>query len=395
MVITGRADFGGGPKNIYRLLKGMNKTDFSLTILCPDDKPFADLYGEIPEVRVFKRSIRLRNFFKISTVFGLLTIIDVLKIVASTKPNIIHSHDKSSGLWSRGLKLFFPKVKVIHHYRGLHYKHFSPLKQKCYFVIERFLSCLSYRLVHVSASEAALGRELRLADQSKQIVIHNGVENKQESSEFLALLGDDDTSTTESLLDKKNEADEIEFSKTLFTGVTIARFCYQKNLEDSFLIIAEVVKWMPDFQFIVVGGEDEYSKESVMNRLEELEITKNVVLTGFQKNVLKFLEQADFYLSTARWEGLPTGILEAMMIGLPIVASKITGNVDVVDSDNGYLFPLEDKQKFVDAILELSKDQQLVETLSKNSEIKANAQFSVGRMIAEHEKLYLEACRDK
>ena len=209
------------------------------------------------------------------------------------------------------------------------------------------------------------------------------------------MLGGDDTSTTESLLDKKNEADEIEFSKTSFTGVTIARFCYQKNLEDSFLIIAEVVKWMPDFQFIVVGGEDEYSKESVMNRLEELEITKNVVLTGFQKNVLKFLEQADFYLSTARWEGLPTGILEAMMIGLPIVASKITGNVDVVDSGNGYLFPLEDKQKFVDAILELSKDQQLVETLSKNSEIKANAQFSVGRMIAEHEKLYLEACRDK
>lgn len=55
---------------------------------------------------------------------------------------------------------------------------------------------------------------------------------------------------------------------------------------------------------------------------------------GFTKEPMKYLQSSDLYLSTSRFEGLPYGLIEAASVGLPIVASNVKGNNEVVN--NGY-----------------------------------------------------------
>ena len=68
----------------------------------------------------------------------------------------------------------------------------------------------------------------------------------------------------------------------------------------------------------------------------------NVFLLGTQKDIFKYLYESDLFLSTSLYEGHPISILEAMSIGLPIVASKVTGNVDTIKNDiSGFFYRKE------------------------------------------------------
>ena len=69
----------------------------------------------------------------------------------------------------------------------------------------------------------------------------------------------------------------------------------------------------------------------------------NVNLLGEKKNIFKYLYESDIYLSTSLYEGLPISILEAMSIGLPIVASNVIGNCDTIENGkSGFLYQLND-----------------------------------------------------
>ena len=59
--------------------------------------------------------------------------------------------------------------------------------------------------------------------------------------------------------------------------------------------------------------------------------------------MLEDIADASVYLTTARWEGLPLAVLEAMSLGIPVVASDVVGNRDAVEEGvTGYLYPLGD-----------------------------------------------------
>ena len=77
---------------------------------------------------------------------------------------------------------------------------------------------------------------------------------------------------------------------------------------------------------------------------------------------------SDIYLSTSLYEGLPISILEAMSIGLPIVASKVTGNVDTIKNDiSGFFYRLGDIKQASFLIEKIMENKALKLQLSNNS----------------------------
>ena len=103
--------------------------------------------------------------------------------------------------------------------------------------------------------------------------------------------------------------------------------------------IKEISKIFPKFRLILAGNGDLY--EFYKSEIERLRTQDKVILAGHVNNVKQLIHSSDIIISSSISEGLPFNIMEAMSIGIPVVASKIKGHIDlIIDGHNGYLFDL-------------------------------------------------------
>lgn len=136
-------------------------------------------------------------------------------------------------------------------------------------------------------------------------------------------------------------------------------------------------------EFIWVGDGD--------IELKKMLLSAGVQVKGWldKKSVLSQLHQADVYLSTALWEGMPVSIIEASAADLPVIARNCEGNKDVVENGtSGILFDNTDEA--VEKLLCLIKSEQLRESLAVKAKEAVFNRFSVDRYIKEVTKIYEE-----
>ena len=101
------------------------------------------------------------------------------------------------------------------------------------------------------------------------------------------------------------------------------------------------------------------------------------------------MDSTDLYLSTSRFEGLPYALIEAASVGLPIVATDVVGNNEVVLHDyNGLVFKTE--QEAVDAIKKLSINADLLNRYSINSRELYLKTFTMEKMISSIVDTYVQ-----
>ena len=94
-------------------------------------------------------------------------------------------------------------------------------------------------------------------------------------------------------------------------------------------------------------------------------------------------------LSTSLYEGHPISILEAMSIGLPIIASEVTGNIDTIKNGfSGYFYRLGDINQAIYLIEKIMKNKQLKLKISSNSFTNHRSQFTTNKMKESYISLY-------
>ena len=112
-------------------------------------------------------------------------------------------------------------------------------------------------------------------------------------------------------------------------------------------------------------------------------------LPDLRDNPLDYIAASDVYLSTSRWEGLPYSLIEASMMGLPIVATNVVGNNEVVQNGfNGKLFDSGDLKTAVNDILEICLNKNLSESYGVNAKKFYKSNFSVDKMITQMHQIY-------
>ena len=93
---------------------------------------------------------------------------------------------------------------------------------------------------------------------------------------------------------------------------------------------------------------------SLRGLASRLGVSNSVLFTGRRDNPCDFIRASDVYVSAARIEGMPFNVIEALGVGTPIVASDIKGHRDLLSGGAGLLYPLGDKEKFVECVLTAS-----------------------------------------
>jgi glycosyltransferase involved in cell wall biosynthesis len=125
--------------------------------------------------------------------------------------------------------------------------------------------------------------------------------------------------------------------------LTVARLHPQKGHDYLIPIMPAIIARFPDVQFAWVG-DGEY-QANLNHQLQEYQVKERVIFLGYRQDIPNLLAAADLFLFPSYQEGLPFAVLEAMIYGLPIVASDTGGIPEmIVNEEHGLLFRTGDRQ---------------------------------------------------
>ena len=364
LFINIRSDYGGGPSHMFDLITGLS-SPFEKYVACPIQKPFYSLYEE-SKITVFP--LPFRSF----------SVLSFFKLVRFTKRNyidIIHSHGKGAGIYSRLLG-FFTRKPVIHTFHGIHYKKYSYRVQRLYFIIERRLSKFTNYIINVSDNENAEGLQLRLFPKSKARVIYNGIDLEK------MWKGKID-------LELKDLINSIKKDNSLIC--TVARFDYVKGIDVAIQAMKHLREYHKNFKYVIVG--DGELKKEIVKAINTYDMRNHILLLGFRDDVPGILKMMDVYLSPSRSESMSLTLLEAMNAGLPVVASDVIGNRNLVK--NGLLAKSECPIDIAKKINTLIENPQLRDRLAKESRTMVTENYSLERMVRNTEYLYYDILNAK
>lgn len=172
-----------------------------------------------------------------------------------------------------------------------------------------------------------------------------------------------------------------------FRFVAVGRLAKQKNYPLLLTAFSALHSRHPNSKLIIVG--DGELKADLENMTIELGLSDSVEFTGNIPDVETRLWEAEAYVMSSDYEGLPQTVLEAMAAGLPIIATKVGGVVDVVkDGENGILVECGGEAELIAAMEKVIQSPQLCKIFSEKN-IELSKQFSISQCASSYESLYL------
>ena len=169
--------------------------------------------------------------------------------------------------------------------------------------------------------------------------------------------------------------------------LSVGRLSPEKGHEDLLRAFAEVVRLMPRARLVLVG--DGPQKGALLDLRKQLGLDGEVVFAGLQDDVNRWLMGADIYVQPSRREGLPLAVLEAMALGLPVIATRVGDMEQVIESgQEGYLVPPEDPQAMAEKLLDVLQHPDLQGPVAAAAKRVVQERFSLDRMVETVERIY-------
>lgn len=132
--------------------------------------------------------------------------------------------------------------------------------------------------------------------------------------------------------------------------LSVGRLIPSKNFDQLIEICSQID--LQDWKLVIVGGNDESDTyNDLQKKIKYYSMEEKIQLVGVQKDVSRFYYQSKIFAFTSSSEGFPNALGEAMACKLPVVAYDcVAGPADLINGNNGFLVPLNDKEKFKNAL---------------------------------------------
>lgn len=305
---------GGLRKHLMLLLESLDPTKYQITFIHGPrvDQSFREQQKQLKnikwiEITELKRELTPSNDVRSFT--------KIYKYIRQIQPDIVHCHSSKAGIIGRlaAKKAGVKKIFYTPHGYSFQADEFSPLKRTLFASIERLASHLATtKTFTVSKGEKQLAIDEKIDKPEKFQVIYNGLPNVKNTNEH----------KLHHLLELPND--------TVIYG-NCARLSVEKNAPLFVSIAQESLKKYPNEHFVWIGdGEnlDEYQH-----------IHPNIHFIGYRNDADQLVDEFSGMLFTSKHEGLPYALIEALRSRIPIVATNVAGNNEVVIPNyNGYLF---------------------------------------------------------
>jgi glycosyltransferase involved in cell wall biosynthesis len=307
-------------------------------------------------------------------------------LIVKQNYDIVHTHCAKAGVLGRiaakraGTPIMIHTFhsfgwQVAHdfHKSRLH-KYLSSLQKRCYIGVERYAAGLADALITVSELNKREALALKIAPSEKFITIYSGVD-------------------IEGLLASSAERDAIckkfKLHSTYPVVGMIGRLSTQKAPLDFVHAAKIVLERKPGVQFILVGD----GPLAAVVR-EAIGPEMRIKMLGFQDNVPEILSIINVFALPSLWEGLGRALTEAMIMGVPVVATSVNGVPElIVDQETGLLSPPANPAKLAENIIWLLDHPQEAQRMSHSASERVVPDFSAARMLKQIDALYQRLLR--
>ncbi len=254
--------------------------------------------------------------------------------------DIIHCHSPMGGVLARLAAKSLGITSVIYTVHGFHFYKGAPLKNwLIYYNVEKFLSKYTDTIITINKEDY---------NSAKSFNARNIL--------YIPGIGIDISKFNKDIFDKNKFKKSLHISENTKIILMVGELIKRKNHRTVLKALANVK--YTNYVLLVCGKgilEDE-----LINLTKSLNIEKNVKFLGYRDDVHRICMISDLFVFPSFQEGLPVSVMEAMASGLPVIASRIRGNVDLInDGKGGVLLDIEDCDSFTKWIDNLLLDDTL------------------------------------
>lgn len=349
LIIIAAAAIGGPGKGIFQFLESAPQDEFDY-LLCNfylRNKVIGQFVTEARRKR--QNMILLKQRFTIDP----LMLLQAREVVLKNNINIVQTHGYKPGV----IGLFISKLYRIP-WIGFAHGYIEISKRlRFYSKLDKLILRYADRVVAVSNSMKDLLKEAGVKEDKIKI-IYNAIDQADARP----------TANAESIRDCygiKNTHKVI--------GV-VGRLSQEKGQIVFLKAFRKAVNILPEVKALIVGdGPDRKILEKYCrdNGLED-----KVIFTGYQENVANLYQIFDIMVLPSFTEGLPNAVLEAMLFGVPVIATSVGGVPEIINDSNGILVPPNNYDAIADRMIEFLKNDELRESIGLKGRESLYPRFS-------------------
>ncbi len=305
---------------------------------------------------------------KITPVADLVSLLRLYRLFRKERPDIVHSHTPKAGLLAM-LAAKMARVPLrIHTVAGLRFMTSSGLTRK---VLEKMERVTAYAATNIwPNSQSLLGYLTRenLVPPAKLELIGYGSSNGIDLRRF------NDSAIDPSALAEAKQL--IRYDPSCFYIVTVGRIVADKGISELVQAFASVSRDHPSVRLVLVGDQEPGLDPLDAETQQTIKGHPGIISTGWRNDVEYFMKMSDLLIHPSHREGFPNVLLQAGAMGCPVLCSRITGNIDIVeDAITGIIFEVNDETD-LELKLRFALDQpDLVRSCAANLSAKVRQYF--------------------
>ena len=363
LLLVTLSEQGGAQHVVYVLARHLCE-GFHVTVAC---SPGGSLIEKLRQERI--RVVEIPELVRsLCPIRDLQAFLRLYRWMRQERFDVVHAHSTKAGLVGRLAARLARVPGVLFTAHGWAFTEGRAYWKRWVLAqAERLVARATTKIICVSAHDRELAVRFRVAHPEKLVVIRNGIDPER----FTRADG--------SAVRRKwglESAPVLTF---------VGRLAAQKNPA----VLLNVLGHLPEGRLVLVGDGP------LMPRIRRLVLqgksTDRVLLVGERGDIPEILAASDVFVLPSRWEGLPLTVIEAMMAGLPVVASRVGGVPELVEEGvTGFLVPSGDLQALARALQRLVEDDELRRSMGEAGRRRALERFTLARMLRETQAVYEE-----
>lgn len=363
LIVTDEMEVGGTQRQIVHIASGLDPERFETTVLYFRNRSFFVDHLEQAGVRVLRVNKRSRLDFGFAW--------RLLQTVRNGRFDVMHCFAFTGELWGAVIHALLgggEQPVLLSSVRNTY-----DCDRWIRRTIKRVVSLRSWRVVANSQVGERFAREKMNLPAGLMSVVYNGVAPQGGTPDAVASI---------------REALRIPSESTfvLFVG----RLVEEKDVSTLIRAMGQLRQRGSTARLAIAG--DGPLRQQLKLLAASLDLSDSVIFLGQRDDVATLLSAADFVVLPSLVEGLSNVILESMMAGRAVIASRAGGNVELIEHERtGLLFDIGDVSLLAASIQQLTDDRPMRDRLGRSAHDKALNSFTVPAMVGAFEHLYDQA----
>jgi glycosyltransferase involved in cell wall biosynthesis len=293
-------------------------------------------------------------------------ILRLAKLLRQWQPLILHSHLVHANLLARVTRIFAPIPVQISTAQSINEG--GRLREIAYRLTDTWCDLTT------NVSEAATERYIEVGATPKNKITY--IPNSIDTNTFCP-----------NPKARENLRQELKLGNN-FVWLAVGRLEEQKDYPNLLQAFAQVVGQCPDGLLLICGRG--ILEDNLVKLTQELGLKNKVKFLRIRHDIPNLMNAVDAYVMSSAWEGMPIVLLEASAVGLPIVATDVSGNAEVVvDNQSGFIVPPHNSNALAEAMLNLMQVSPVDrEKMGKIGRDHVLAKYDIEKVVNRWENLY-------